>query len=103
MKYILAIVIFGIIILIHEFGHFAAAKLCGIRVNKFALGMGPCLLKKQWGETEYSVRLFPIGGFCAMEGEDAESDSSSAFGNKPVWQRMIVVLAGAFMLSLIHI
>ena len=97
MKYILAIVIFGIIILIHEFGHFAAAKLCGIRVNKFALGMGPCLLKKQWGETEYSVRLFPIGGFCAMEGEDAESDSSSAFGNKPVWQRMIVVLAGAFM------
>lgn len=53
--------------------------------------------EKAMGETEYSVRLFPIGGFCAMEGEDAESDSSSAFGNKPVWQRMIVVLAGAFM------
>lgn len=97
MKYILAIVIFGVIILVHEFGHFAAAKLCGIRVNKFALGMGPCLLKKQWGETEYSIRLFPIGGFCAMEGEDTESDSNKAFGKKPVWQRMIVVVAGAFM------
>lgn len=97
MKYILAVVIFGVIILIHELGHFTAAKLCGIRVNKFALGMGPCLLKKQWGETEYSLRLLPIGGFCQMEGEDAESDSSCAFGNKPVWQRMIVVLAGAFM------
>lgn len=97
MKYILAIIIFGIIILIHEFGHFFAAKAFKIKVNKFALGMGPCLLKKQWGETEYSLRLFPIGGFCAMEGEDAESDNSRAFGNKPVWQRMIVIVAGAFM------
>ena len=60
MKYILAIVIFGIIILIHEFGHFAAAKLCGIRVNKFALGMGPCLLKKQWGETGRAHKGGPI-------------------------------------------
>lgn len=97
MKYILAVVIFGIIILIHEFGHFFTAKLCGIKVNKFALGMGPCLLKKQWGETEYSIRLFPVGGFCAMEGEDSESDNSRAFGNKPVWQRMIVIAAGALM------
>lgn len=97
MKYILAVVIFGIIIFIHEFGHFFTAKLCGIKVNQFALGMGPRLLKKQWGETEYSIRLFPIGGFCAMEGEDSESDNSRAFGNKPVWQRMIVIVAGAFM------
>lgn len=97
MKYILAVVIFGIIVLVHEFGHFFTAKLCGIKVNKFALGMGPCLLKKQWGETEYSLRLFPVGGFCAMEGEDDESDNSRAFGNKPVWQRMIVIVAGAAM------
>ncbi len=97
MKYILAVVIFGIIILVHEFGHFFTAKLCGIKVNKFSLGMGPCLLKKQWGETEYSLRLFPVGGFCAMEGEDNESDNSRAFGNKPVWQRMIVIIAGAAM------
>lgn len=97
MKYILAVVIFGIIVLVHEFGHFISAKLCGIKVNKFALGMGPCLLKKQWGETEYSIRLFPVGGFCAMEGEDTDSDNSRAFGKKPVWQRMIVITAGAFM------
>ncbi len=97
MKYILAIVIFGIIIMVHEFGHFFTAKLFGIKVNKFAIGMGPRLLKKQVGETEYSLRLLPIGGFCAMEGEDAESDSSRSFGKKPVWQRMIVILAGAIM------
>lgn len=97
LKYILAIIIFGVIIFIHEFGHFAVAKLCGIKVNKFALGMGPCILKKQMGETEYSLRLFPVGGFCAMEGEDEKSDNSRAFGNKPVWKRMLVIVAGAFM------
>ena len=82
LKYILAIIIFGVIIFIHEFGHFFVAKLCGIKVNKFALGMGPKILKKQIGETEYSLRLFPVGGFCAMEGEDQESENSRAFGNK---------------------
>lgn len=97
MKYILAIVIFGVIVIIHEMGHFFTAKMCGIKVNKFSVGMGPALLKKQWGETEYSVRLFPIGGFCAMEGEDEDSVSSRAFGKKSVWQRMTVVLAGAAM------
>ena len=97
LKYILAIIIFGVIIFIHEFGHFFTAKLCGIKVNKFALGMGPRLLKKQIGETEYSLRLLPIGGFCAMEGEDEKSDNDRAFGNKPVWKRMIVIVAGAFM------
>lgn len=92
-----AILVFGAIIAIHEFGHFATAKLCGIKVNQFAIGMGPVLLKKQKGETEYSLRLLPIGGFCAMEGEDGESDDSRAFHRKPVWQRMLVVVAGAFM------
>lgn len=84
------------IIFIHEFGHFITAKKCGVQVNEFALGMGPKIIKFQKGETLYSLRLFPIGGFCAMEGEDTESDSERAFGNKPVWQRMIIVLAGAF-------
>ncbi len=97
LKYILAIIIFGIIIFIHEFGHFFTAKLCNVKVNKFAIGMGPRILKKQIGETEYSLRLLPIGGFCAMEGEDQDSDNERAFGNKPVWQRMIVIVAGAFM------
>ena len=59
--------------------------------------MGPKILKKQIGETEYSLRLFPVGGFCAMEGEDQESENSRAFGNKPVWKRMLVIVAGAFM------
>lgn len=97
MKYLLAVLIFGIIVMVHEFGHFFTAKLFNIKVNQFAIGMGPRLLKKKWGETEYSLRLLPIGGFCAMEGEDAESDSDRAFGKKPVWQRMIVIVAGAFM------
>ncbi|MDE6730575.1 MAG: site-2 protease family protein [Oscillospiraceae bacterium] len=92
-----AILVFGVIIAIHEFGHFAMAKLCGIKVNQFAIGMGPVILKKQKGETEYSLRLFPIGGFCAMEGEDNQSSDTRSFHNKPVWQRMLVVVAGAFM------
>ncbi|MGN0621450.1 MAG: M50 family metallopeptidase [Porcipelethomonas sp.] len=97
LKILLAVVIFGILIFIHESGHFIAAKLCGIRVNKFAIGMGPRLIKKTRGETEYSLRLIPVGGFCAMEGEDSESDNDRAFNKKPVWQRIIVVAAGAFM------
>jgi regulator of sigma E protease len=94
---LIAILVFGLIIAIHELGHFMAAKGNGIRVNQFAIGMGPRLLKKQIGETEYSLRLLPVGGFCAMEGEDAHSENPRAFENKKVWQRMIVVLAGAFM------
>lgn len=94
---LIAILIFGLIIAIHEFGHFAVAKLCGIRVNKFAIGMGPKLFKFQKGETEYSLRVFPIGGFCAMEGEDETSDDERAFNNKPVWKRMLVIVAGAAM------
>ena len=89
---LIAIVIFGLIIAIHEFGHFAVAKLCGVKVNKFAIGMGPRLIKIQKGETEYSLRLFPIGGFCAMEGEDETSEDDRAFNNKPVWKRMLIVL-----------
>ena len=67
---LLAILLFGVLIAIHEFGHFTAAKLCGVRVEEFAIGMGPVLWKKQKGETQYSLRAVPVGGFCAMAGED---------------------------------
>ena len=84
-------------IFIHEFGHFFTAKLSGIRVNEFAIGMGPTLFHFQRGETKYSLRLLPIGGFCAMEGEDEESSDNRAFNQKPVWKRFLVVVMGAVM------
>ncbi len=94
---LIGILLFELIIFCHEGGHFIAAKLSGVKVNEFALGMGPKILKFTKGETTYSLRLFPIGGFCAMEGEDEKSEDSRAFGNKPVWKRIIIVCAGAFM------
>ncbi len=94
---LLAIFIFGVIIFVHEFGHFITAKLCKIRVNEFAMGMGPKLFSVKKGETAYSLRLFPIGGFCAMEGEDEESDEEGSFTRAAVWKRILVVIAGAVM------
>ena len=94
---IIGILLFELIIFLHELGHFLTAKACGVKVNEFALGMGPKLLKFQKGETLYSLRAFPIGGFCSMEGEDDNSEDERAFGKKPVWQRMIIVVAGAVM------
>ena len=76
---LLTILIFGIIIFIHELGHFLVAKACGIRVNEFSMGMGPTLLKRTKGETQYSLRAFPIGGFVAMEGEEEDSEDERAF------------------------
>lgn len=73
------------------------AKLSGIRVNEFAIGMGPKLFHFNRGETQYSLRAFPIGGFCAMEGEDEDSSDDQAFNNKPVWKRILVVIMGAVM------
>ena len=93
---ILAILIFGVLIAIHEFGHFSAAKLCGVRVEEFAVGMGPALWKKQKGETLYSLRAIPFGGYCAMTGEDGESDDPRAFGNQKVWKRLLILAAGSF-------
>ena len=100
---VIAVLLFGVIIFVHEFGHFFTAKLSGIRVNEFAIGMGPTIFKRKKGETQYSLRLFPIGGFCAMEGEDGESEDDRAFVNKPVWKRIIVVAAGAVMNVLLGI
>ena len=91
-----ALVLFGLIVVIHEFGHFFFAKTFKVRVNEFAVGFGPALFKKQKGETLYALRLIPFGGFCAMEGEDEDSDDPGSFQNKKVWQRFIIVAAGAF-------
>ena len=92
---IIGVALFGFVIFFHELGHFLLAKASGIRVNEFALGMGPRLFGFKKGETQYSLRLLPIGGYCAMEGEDEESEDARAFGNKPVWKRFLVVAAGA--------
>lgn len=93
----LAILFFGVIIIIHEFGHFICAKLFKVRVNEFSIGMGPAIFKKQKGETQYSLRALPIGGYVSMEGEDEESEDERAFNKKKVWQRIIIVVAGATM------
>lgn len=92
---ILAILMFGVLIAVHEFGHFSVAKLCGVQVNEFSIGMGPRLLHRKGGETEYSLRLFPIGGFCAMEGEDEASSNPRAFSNAAGWKRFLILVAGA--------
>lgn len=94
---VIAVIIFGIIIIIHELGHFLVAKACGIKVNEFAIGMGPKIIGWGKGETKYALRLFPIGGYVSMEGEDADSPDPRAFNRKKVWQRLLVVLAGATM------
>ena len=93
----LAILLFGVLVGVHELGHFAAAKACGVKVEEFALGMGPAILQKQKGETVYSLRCIPFGGFCAMAGEDEESDDPRAFMNQAAWKRIIILVAGAAM------
>ena len=95
-------VIFGILILLllifpHETGHFIAAKACGVEVNEFALGMGPAIFKKQYGETLYSLRAIPVRRYCAMEGKDEESDDENAFENKAAWKKAVVLSAGSAM------
>jgi len=97
MSIIIAILVFGIIIAIHELGHFLVAKSCDVKINGFSLGMGPAILKKQKGETLYALRLFPIGGFVAMEGEDDSSDDERALSKKKVSQRIAITVAGAVM------
>ena len=93
--FLVAILFFGIVIMFHELGHFLFAKLFKVKVNEFSIGMGPAIFKKKKGETDYAVRILPIGGYVSMEGEDEDSEDQHAFNNKPLWQRMIVVVAGA--------
>lgn len=94
MSIIVALLIFGLLIFFHELGHFIFAKRGGIGVTSFSLGMGPAILKKKIGETEYALRILPFGGSCAMVGEDQESDAENAFNKKGVWTRISVVAAG---------
>lgn len=94
MNILVAIIVFSLLILFHELGHFTLAKLNGIRVNEFSLGLGPTLLGFKIGETKYSLKLLPFGGACMMEGEDENSSDERAFNKKGVWARISVVAAG---------
>ncbi len=95
---LLAILIFGVLIAIHELGHFLTARLCGVRVLEFSLGMGPAIWKRETRSgTQLSLRALPIGGFCAMEGEEGESDDPAAFSNAAAWKKLIILAAGSFM------
>ena len=96
MYIVIAIVMFGILITTHELGHFVAAKLCGVKVMEFSVGMGPAIFTRQKGETQYSLRLLPIGGYCAMD-EDNESEDERAFVNQGYLKRLLILLAGVFM------
>lgn len=91
------VIVFCLIIAIHEFGHFALAKLTGITVHEFSIGMGPRLFSFKTKKTAYSMRIFPIGGYVKLEGEDEDSADVNAFCNKKPWQRFLVLFAGAFM------
>ena len=106
ITFLAALLVFGAVIAIHEFGHFSVAKLCGIQVNEFSIGMGPALWKKTHKGTQYSLRLLPVGGYVALEGEEspesqqaepAPTPTGVPLNEAPVWQRMLVMAAGAFM------
>ena len=108
MSIVIAILIFGLIIIVHELGHFWAARRCGIWVREFAIGMGPKLFAIQGEETLYTIRALPIGGFCLMHGDEADpmlkkededevDNSDRSLNGKPIYQRMIVMFAGSFM------
>ena len=97
MSILFAILLFSILIFVHELGHFVAAKLSGVQVNEFAIFMGPAIWKKQVGETLYTIRTIPIGGYCAMEGEDGGSDNPRSFEKAKRWKRLVILVAGAAM------
>ncbi len=92
---LIAILAFGVLIADHELGHFLMARLCGVKVNEFSIGMGPALLKKQGRETLYSLRLVPIGGYCAMEGEDEDTGDPRAFSTQRRLKKFVILVAGA--------
>lgn len=94
---LLTVLMFGILIFFHELGHFTTAKLSGVKVNEFALGMGPVIFRFNRGDTQYAVRLFPVGGFVSMEGEDEASDAEGSFSSVSVWKKIWIITAGAVM------
>ena len=97
MVILFAILLFSFLVFIHELGHFVAAKLSGVQVNEFAMFMGPAIVKWKKGETQYSIRCIPIGGFCAMEGEDEDTDNPRSFQKAAWWKRLFILVAGSFM------
>ncbi len=101
MSILVSLLIFGLVIIVHEYGHFIAAVKSGILVEEFAIGMGPLIYQKQGKETLYSVRAFPIGGYCKMLGEDEDNRSDRAFNAKSVWARIWVISAGVVMNSIL--
>ena len=92
-----AILLFSFLIFVHELGHFMAAKAFKVQVNEFAMFMGPAIFKKKIGETVYSLRCIPMGGYCAMEGEDEDTDNPRSFQKASWWKRLIILVAGAAM------
>ena len=103
MSVLFAILLFSFLIFIHELGHFVAAKLSGVQVNEFSMFMGPAIWKKQVGETLYAIRLIPVGGYCAMEGEDGGSDNPRSFDKAAWWKRLIILVSGAAMNFLVGV
>lgn len=97
MSILFAFLLFSLLIFVHELGHFVAAKLSGIQVNEFAMFMGPAIFKKQIGQTLYSIRCIPFGGYCAMEGEDEDTPNPRSFQKASWWKRFIVLVSGAAM------
>ena len=97
MSIVFAILLFSLLIFVHELGHFLAAKASGVQVNEFSMFMGPALYKKQVGQTLYSIRCIPIGGNCAMEGEDSDTESPNSFQKASWWKRLMILVAGSFM------
>ncbi len=97
LSILVAILVFGFLVLIHEFGHFIMAKRNGVTVHEFAIGMGPKIFSKEYKGTAYSLRWIPFGGFVQLEGEDEESDEEGSLNKKSVWARFKIMFAGAFM------
>ena len=98
MNILIALIVFELLVVFHEFGHFIAARACGVKVVEFSVGMGPKLFSVQGKDTLFSLRGLPIGGYCSMVGEDEEDegDVEGSLASKPVWQRMLVLFAGPF-------
>ena len=94
---LLAIVILGLIVTVHEFGHYLVGRLCGIGIIEFSVGFGPKLIGWEKKDIKYSIRCIPLGGYCAFVGEDETNDDPRAMNNQPVWKRFLTVLAGPFM------
>jgi regulator of sigma E protease len=97
LTFIAAILVFTLLVVIHEFGHFIIARLSGVKVEEFALGMGPKIWGYQGKETLYSIRAFPLGGFCKMLGEDESNQDPRSFNNKPIFKRIAIIAFGPFM------